>query len=484
MLTDHARWLRREREARGWSKREMARRLIQAGKDAGDKTMPDARSVYLNVLRWERGAQKPTERYRLYYCAALGITPDQFGLAPPEPGAEPQAVIRAVPSEPLVAGPPLANPAVRNLVDPRLLASIAVAYRGIYGSDMGRFMVEREVQMTAHEGSDQAEQAELPGISDVTMGQLRADVTRLIRLHDTGEPFAVFLEMRRVRERIYGLLDRRLRPREQTDLYFLLGCINGAMGGTANYLGYPEAAEELIRAGWAYANAIGHHPLQGLLRLELSIVMYERGRFDDSRDLAVSGLTFLPAGPQGADLHIRHAQAVARLGDADTARRAVQEAHEARAPGYTDELQEMGGKFFISRATHHCFAGAALATLPSAEREAAAELERAIGFYDEGPGEREQHWFAGKPLAGINLAMVRLRSGALDAAEAALEPALSLPAAQRITRVTTRLAAVRDQLAAPIFRGSAQARALGEQIEEFGRETIVTGLHSLPGAPN
>jgi tetratricopeptide (TPR) repeat protein len=348
---------------------------------------------------------------------------------------------------------------------------------------MGASTAEREVLMTAHESSDHAEQAEQPGVSDVTLGQLRADVTRLVRLHDTGEPFAVFLEMRRVRDRIYRLLDRRLWPREQTDLYFLLGCLNGAMGGTANYLGYPEAAEELIRAGWAYANAIGHRPLQGLLRLELSIVMYERGRFEDSRDLAVSGLTFLPAGPQGADLHIRRAQAAARLGDADTARRAVQEAHEARDPGYTDELQEMGGKFFISRATHHCFAGVALATLASAEREAAAELERAIGFYDDGPGEREQHWFAGKPLAGIDLAVVRLRSGALDAAEDALEPAFSLPVAQRITRVTSRLTAARDELAAPVFRGSPQARELGQRIEEFCRETIVTGLHSLPGAP-
>jgi len=47
--------------------------------------------------------------------------------------------------------------------------------------------------------------------------------------------------------------------------------------------------------------------------------------------------------------------------------------------------------------------------------------------------------------------------------------------------VTTRLMLVHTELAAPIFRGSAQARGLGEQIEEFGRETIVTGLHSLPG---
>ena len=33
--------------------------------------------------------------------------------------------------------------------------------------------------------------------------------------------------MRRVRDRIYRLLDRRVWPREQADLYFLLGCLHG-----------------------------------------------------------------------------------------------------------------------------------------------------------------------------------------------------------------------------------------------------------------
>ena len=47
--------------------------------------------------------------------------------------------------------------------------------------------------------------------------------------------------------------------------------------------------------------------------------------------------------------------------------------------------------------------------------------------------------------------------------------------------MTIRLAAVHDELAAPIFRGSVQARELGEQIEEFGRTAVTAGLHSLSG---
>jgi hypothetical protein len=169
------------------------------------------------------------------------------------------------------------------------------------------------------------------------------------------------------------------------------------------------------------------------------------------------------------------------LGDADTAREAIGRAHEARDRDYRDDLLDIGGEFAVSLATHHALAGAALTDIEGAERDAAAELERSISLYDQGPGPEEQHWFGGRPLAGIDLAVVRLRSGALDAAQAALEPALALPPEQRIADFTTRLAQVRSELAAPLFRSSPQARDLGDQIEEFSRESVAAGLHSLSG---
>jgi hypothetical protein len=469
-------WLRQQREARSWTKREMARQLTQAGRAAGDKSVPGMDSMCHNIHRWEGGQGGLTERYKLHYCQALGIPPSQFGAE------QAQSTMTGSATSALAISAPPAS-ATPDLANPRLLVPAAVAYRGRQSPGISDSMVEREVLMAAHDGSDHAEQAEEHGIGEATFEQLRADLVRLSRLTDTGEPFTVFLDMRRVRDRIYRLLDRRLWPREQTDLYFLLGCLNDLMGSTAIRLGYPDAAEELIRAGWAYATAIDHRPLLGHMRAQLSNIMYWRGRLGDSRDLAANGLEYVSDGRPGADLQVCYARAAARMGDADAARQAVARAHDARERDYTDDLLEIGGDFVISLATHHCGAGAALADIGDAEREAAEELERAVTLYDEGPRPREQHWFAGKPLAGIDLAVIRLRSGALDAAISALEPTLLLPAGQRITQVTTRLTLVHDELAAPIFRGSVQAQALREQIEEFGRETIVTGLHSLPGGP-
>ncbi len=299
----------------------------------------------------------------------------------------------------------------------------------------------------------------------------------------TGEPFPLFREMRRVRARIYRLLDGQLRPADRADLYFLLGCLSDLMAVAASGLGYPQAAEELIRSGWAYATAIDHRPLLAHLRLQLASVVFWQNRPRQARDLAEDGLRYLQDGPNAAHLHVKYARAAARLGDADGARQAIAAAQDARDREHSDVVLALGGEFGLSLATQSYFSGSALAELEGAESEAAEHLERAVSLYDAGPGPDEQHWFGGKALAGIDLAAIRLRAGALDAAVAALEPPLSLPSAQRINAVTTRLDLVRTELAAPIFQRSPQARELDERIEEFSQEAITADLHSLPASP-
>jgi hypothetical protein len=58
----------------------------------------------------------------------------------------------------------------------------------------------------------------------------------------------MFREMRRLCSRIYAALDRQLWPRDQTELYFLLGALNCLMAVAASDLGYTQAGEELV---WA-----------------------------------------------------------------------------------------------------------------------------------------------------------------------------------------------------------------------------------------
>ena len=467
MTTDLGNWLRAQREERGWSRSETARRLIAAARETGDATLPDAETVRGYVYRWERGKTRAlSERYVLYYCRAFAIKAAQFG-----PHAEP------VP-ESAVTQPDAVLPAQSGVSHCQ-----HVAYRGIEVPESSQSTVRHEVLMAAHEGSEHAEQAERHDFGDATLEQLRADVVRLSADLMTGDPFSMFLEMRRVRDRVYRLLEGHLRPGDQADLYFLLGCLSDLMAVPASGLGYPQAAEELIRAGWAYAAAIDNRPLMAHLRLQLASIMLWDGQPRRARELTEDGLRYLSAGPTGVNLYLKYAQAAARTGDADGARRALAAAGDARELPHTDDVAAISGEFGLSAATEHYFAGSALVLIDDAANEAASRLELALGLYEAGPAPGEQHWFGTKAMTSIDLATVRLRAGALDAAVAAIEPALSLPSARRINALMTRLQLVRAELAAPVFRRSVQARELDERIEEFGRDSVTTGLHALPAGP-
>jgi hypothetical protein len=77
-------WLRRQRQARAWSRAEMARRLIKAARARDDTSLPCVENICHNIYRWERGTAGLSERYQLYYCVAFGISPDEFGAGQSE----------------------------------------------------------------------------------------------------------------------------------------------------------------------------------------------------------------------------------------------------------------------------------------------------------------------------------------------------------------------------------------------------------------
>ena len=210
----------------------MARQLIRAAKAKGDTSVPSADNISHNIYRWERGAVAPAERYQLYYCGAFAIPFGQFGSSPP----------RALPG---LAGPP-------GMVDPSPGVIAAAAYRGLLPPDsappdVGASAIRREVLMAAHEGSEHAERVEQRGIGEATLEQFRADLMSLSGQYMTGETFGLFIEMRRVRNRILEALDRRQWPRDAAELYLLAGCLGALMAAAATNLGYPQAAEELTR---------------------------------------------------------------------------------------------------------------------------------------------------------------------------------------------------------------------------------------------
>jgi hypothetical protein len=483
MPTELSAWLRQQRQDRGWPVPEMARRLRDAARDSGDKAVPGKEAMARNIRRWEAGQganSGVSERYRMHYCQALGIPLARFGPCRPREAAGDPAGTPAPPDAPTAGVATLAPSITFSPAGPDRPQAAIVAYRWMQEPDSGGSWMEREVVMAAHEGGEHAEQAERRDIGEATLEQLRADVTRLSHAYMTREPLPLFLEMRRVRSRIYAALDRRLWPRDQVDLYFLLAALNGLMAHAANDLGYPRAAEELARAGWAYAVAIDHRPLMGYLRSEQANIAYYQDRPRQARDLARSGLDYLPGGAGAVRLHCSHGMAAARLGYAAEARAAIAAAHETREGGQRDDLHDgIGGQFAYSPAKQSFMAGTALGQSPGGEAGAAAELRTAIRLFGTGPAEDRS--YGCEALTHINLTRTLLHIGDLDAAD--LEPVFSLPADKRIVHLPRMLSDVRSELARPHYRGAPRARDLDERIEEFCRETIADGLHGLAAGP-
>ena len=230
----------------------------------------------------------------------------------------------------------------------------------------------------------------------------------------TGETYGLFVEMRRVRDRILEALDRRQWPRDAAELYLLAGCLSALMAAAATNLGYPQAAEELTRAGWAYAAIIDHRPLMARLRLCAAYAAYWNGRPEQSANLARSGLEYLADGQNAAQLHLFGGLALAHLGDAGSAHQAIAAARDARDRDHRDELLEIGGEFGFSRATQSYYAGFILSEAAggkAASDEAVTELEGAIGLYAAGPGPGEHHSRKCQMLAHADLAIAQLRAG-------------------------------------------------------------------------
>jgi len=486
------------RLAHGWTQWEVARRWNELWPaDDGGAGITDQAISYWET--WPQSGREPSVRtlWRLaliYDCEVADlIDGENYGLgdarhAEPEPlpaGAGAGGLAPMPGSDTGTAGAPREiTGAVADGWRVNVPAPVpsGFAYRGTTEPCLGSSATEREVVMAAHEGSEHAESAERRDIGDATLEQIRADVVRLSRDSMTGEPFGVFREMRRVRARIYAALDRRLWPRDQTELYFLVGCLNCLMAVTADGLGSPQAAEELIRAGWAYAIAIDHRPLMAQLRLNLAGITYWDSRTRQSHDLAQSGLEYLVGGPNAAQLHLQRGRASARLGDAGSARRAITAAAEAREREHSDELLEIGGEFGFSRATQHYLAGSILIEIPQGEAEGIIELERAEGLYAAGPEPGEDHSYRCEMITHANLATARLRAGQLDAAAAALDPVLGLTADKRVRSLSERLPVIRAELASPRYQGSAEAGNLDQRIEAFLTDTIVRDLGDRPAA--
>jgi hypothetical protein len=120
------------------------------------------------------------------------------------------------------------------------------------------------------------------------------------------------------------------------------GYILAAEGLSVDLADFERRVDEARCAG-ASSQKIDHQPLMAKLRLDLATVACWRNRPRQARDLAESGLRYLVGSPNAAQLHLKYGRAAVRLGHISSARRAVDEARDARERRNDDDLLQLGG---------------------------------------------------------------------------------------------------------------------------------------------
>ena len=466
LLDNLGAWLREQRLAHGWSAAEMGRRLQQAAKASGDNTLPGAAILAAYVRRWENGLTAPTERYRLLYCRALGITPAEFS---PRPAQKQRAASK------------LAD--IESGTIPAAGAQVGTAPGGPGGYRDGgegqnatemteqpavaAISPERLMAMIAEESLDLGEWVGMSEVADTAIEQYADQAQRLAKVFEYAVSLPLLLETRQLRDRVAAQLRGHQRLAQARDLYLIGAQVCGLLAWMTGDLGNYRAADTHAWTAWLCAEQAGHDGARAWVRATQAKLAYWDGRYSESARLAEEGLSYASTDSAPVFLALFCARAMARTGRRGEAARVLATVTAKREEISAPDL--LGGIWELTPARYHgLIAGVRL--LMDEPGEAIAEASRSITLSEAvPPGDR--HLYA-EFLVRTDQAQAYLQRSDLDGAVATLRPVLSLAADMRTEPIVQHLTRLRPSLALPRFAATALAQELQEEIEAYNREAL------------
>lgn len=316
----------------------------------------------------------------------------------------------------------------------------------------------------AHESLAHATAAQLTDVSTATLEHIDDEIRRLASEYVYADPLPLFQRMLRLRGKVFTLLDGRAHPAQAARLLLQAGQICGLLANASLDLGNRPAAAAQAKASWTYASIIDHYPLRAWVRGLQAMIAYWSRAADQAVELARDGQRYALGTAAFARLAGIEALALSATGAEADALRAIDGAWDHRDA--RDELHDgIGGEFGFDLAKHSYLAAGAYVHLRR-PGEAISCAERAVTLYRSGPPQSRS--YGNEAIAYADLTVAHLLNGDLEAATTVVTNVLQLPEHRRIDGLAQRLYALRGKVAAdPRFRGSAQAKALTERIEEF-----------------
>lgn len=441
------RWGYRPREAwrhaLGWSLQEAADRINDRGGDTS--TYTDASQLG----KWEKWPAPSSRRPPL---ATLALLADAYGCASVDDLLDLDDR-RSLPESDLRI---LRTTTAAQTQPERLAPPREVAPPEPVGVEL--------VLATAGESASWAQWAEASNVGDIALEQLLADVRSLSLEYLTGDPLTMFTRTRRLRDRVFALLEGHQPPRQATDLYVAAGYLCGLLSWMSSDLGHLGAADTQGRTAWLCAELAGHDGLRAWVQSTRSKIAFWDGRYRDAINHARRGATFQVPGTAAVLLALQEADAWAELGADDEASAALGRAATARER--EAGLDEIGGIFSCDRVRQGNYSSAVHLRAGDAV-DALNEADGALVLLAQQPVRA----FGTEAQIHITRATALLAAGATDGAYEALRPVLAMPPERRLDTVAKRL----QQLAATIGRshltGSAAGRDIQGEVEVYCRES-------------
>ncbi|MFF8903214.1 DNA-binding protein [Streptomyces lydicus] len=336
------------------------------------------------------------------------------------------------------------------------------------------FNLEDEIAMTARDAQSEAGAAAAESISDTTLDQLREDVTTLAREYSSTAAFDVWRRAKQLREEAESERDRTQVPAQRQELLVLAGQACALLATSAFDLGSLDSARRLSRAAALYGETARFDPLRAFSAGTLAYIAYFQNQPAEGARLARRAQTFTGLGDVARRrLAAIEARAHAHVGDAPSARRALDVSRQGGS-GLTDDLHdEVSGEFGFSTERLAMSSSSTCLLIGDAEGAEAAAKQSLELAASKPAASRAVKVVGG---AAADLAMARMLRGDLDGAIEAMTPVWEVPRGQRSPGLLARTARVRRALAGAPYRTAPRAIEVAERIEDFTR---VSDTHQL-----
>ncbi|WP_251018245.1 XRE family transcriptional regulator [Streptomyces sp. ISL-1] len=272
-----------------------------------------------------------------------------------------------------------------------------------------------------------------------------------------------YVEIKQLRDGVFGLLRGRQRPRQTSDLYVSASRLCGLSAHVCLDLGRYDSAATHARTARACAEAAGHEGLLAWVRAVESLIAYWTGWYEQAARLAQAGRHHRAGGSIGARLASLEARALAIAGDSAGAAAALVDAERSRETmaGHDD----VPGIFAFPAAKQHAYAGTTHLAIGGRDhvQQAIASADTAVRLYRS--AEHDDQSVGDLFAAHVDLARGHLLLADIDGAEAMLGFVLEAPPERLSASIVRRLVDLGRVLGEPQYGGATQATQLRERLQ-------------------